>query len=97
MAGPLGGTDGDPGVPSTDVGDVNGAPQEVVSETRKHPPPMSETSMAGLLGGAIRDPGVPTTYFRDVDGAPLRGTVGDLRAPTTYVEGIDGGPTGRCW
>jgi hypothetical protein len=96
MAGPLGGTDRDPGAPSTDVGDVNGAPREAVLETRKHPPPMWETSMAGLLRGAVGDPGVPTTYFRDVDGAPLRGTVGDPGAPTTYVKDIDGGPTGRC-
>jgi hypothetical protein len=44
---PLGGADGDPGAPTTYVGDVDGGPPwEVLElEIRESPSPMSETSM----------------------------------------------------
>jgi hypothetical protein len=47
MAGPWEGTDGDPGVPTTYVGGIDGEPLEALTEIWEHPPLMSETLMVG--------------------------------------------------
>jgi hypothetical protein len=71
MAGPQGGTVGDPGAPTTYVRDVDsGPPGRHCRRPESTPLPMSETWIVGPLGGTARDPGSPTTYVGDVDGGP---------------------------
>jgi hypothetical protein len=92
MAGPLGGTVGDPVVPTTYVRDVDsGAPGRHCRRPKSATTYVGDVD-GGPLGGAIGDLGASTTYVRDINGAPLGGAVRDLGVPTTYVGDVDGGP-----
>jgi hypothetical protein len=73
MASSLGGGAGSPGVPTTFLEDVDGAPPwEAMMEIQERSPPFSKTSMVGPLRGDVKDSGVSTTYLEDIDGGPPR-------------------------
>jgi hypothetical protein len=74
-----------------------GGPWEELTETREHPPPMSETSMVGPLGGDTEGPGVLTSMQKVPMTGPLGGSAGGPRVLTIKAKNVDGGPHGgRC-
>jgi hypothetical protein len=96
MTGPLGGAVGDPGAPTTYVGDVDdGALERRCRRLGSAHHLCRRRRWWAPLRGTVKDPGAPTTYVGDVDRGPPGRRCQRPGVPPTYVRDVDGGAPGR--